>query len=121
VRPSNERPLAHRTRTLSIALVAGLGFVATACGPILSTQALQDAENAIVAAEAAEAERLAIYEFVSAVEYFGKAREEWGYSDFRAARDYARRAADFARQARDRAVDSPERGMLPFDEVLDVP
>ena len=121
MRPSNERPLAHTIRTARIALVAMLGIGASACGPILSTQAIQDAENAILAAEAAEAERLAIYEYVSAVEYFGKAREEWGYSDFRAARDYARRAADFAREARERAVDSPQRGVLPLDEVLDVP
>jgi hypothetical protein len=117
--PSSARQKTLRIPLFALALTAVL--LPVGCGPILSTTTLQDAERALQDARAAEAEDLAVYEFVSAEAYFDKAREEWGYSDFRAAREYAARAVEFARLARERAVASPRRGMLPALEVPDVP
>lgn len=92
-------------------LVSSLLF--TACGPISTTLALRDAESAIVTARAADAQRYALYELTSADEYFRKAREEEGHSDFQAAIDLAQRALVFADQARERALKNPARGSGP--------
>ncbi len=110
-----------RSSASAAALFAACALLVSGCGPILSTQALSDAERALADAEAADAEALAVYEFTSATEYVDKAREEWGYSDFRAALTYARRARDFARDAQARALANPMRGAPRFDEVIDVP
>ena len=87
-----------------------LSLLSTACGPISTTLALHDAESAIAVARAADAQRYALYELTSAEEYFRKAREEEGYSDFQAALDLAQSARVFADKARDRALKNPARG-----------
>jgi hypothetical protein len=80
-----------------------------ACGPVSTTLALHDAESAIEAARAADARRYAVYELTSAEEYFRKAREEEGYSDFQAALNLAETARGFADRARARALGNPAR------------
>lgn len=88
-------------------------LLTSACGPISTTLALRDAEAAIATARAADAQRYALYELTSADEYFRKAREEEGYSDFQAAIDLAQRALVFADKARERALKNPARGSGP--------
>jgi hypothetical protein len=78
-----------------------------ACGPIISTSSLHDASEAVERARDLNADELAIYEFTSAEAYLEKAREEWGYSDFQHAIDYARLALEFADRARYRASQGP--------------
>ncbi|MHC4838024.1 MAG: DUF4398 domain-containing protein [Planctomycetota bacterium] len=80
------------------------------CGPGTSTTRISEATVAIEAARVVDADRFAVYEFVRAVEYLKKAREEEGYSDFQAAINLALDAREFAEKARARALASPERG-----------
>ena len=89
-------PRLHLIRVPLLALVAAL---IGGCGAIISTSELTDATRAVEHADELGAERLAVYEFVSAEEYLDKAREEWGRSDYQMAIDYARRARDFAEAA----------------------
>ncbi len=89
-----------------------------ACGPILSSSEITSASDALERAASVDAVDYATYEFVSAEAYLGKAREEWGYSDFQVAVDYARRARDFAIQAYERAVRDPARGAPVLHDVL---
>lgn len=80
-------------------VLMALVIIATGCGPIQSTQRISEAEVAFERARVAEAQIRAPYEFWSASHYLYKAKEEWGYSDFEAAYDYAtqaRRAAEAA-------------------------
>lgn len=91
-------------------VVAGwIALGAAGCGPITTTNNVAKARVAIAAAEAASAEKYAVYEYVSAVEYLRKAREEEGFSDFQAAIDYAAMAQDFAEKAKNRAEADPNR------------
>ena len=66
------------------------------------------ADIELSAAEGAGATQYAIYEHTAAEEYLHKAREEHGYSDFSAAREYADRALDYASKARKRAEQSSQ-------------
>lgn len=80
-----------------------------ACGPITSTSSISSARYALELADNVQAETLATYEYVSAVEYLDKAREEWSSSDYQSAEEYAERARQFAVVAYERAVGDPER------------
>jgi hypothetical protein len=80
-----------------------LSFGLAGCGPITTTTTLGDATIAIEAARGAQADRFAVYEFVSAESYFRKAREEQGLSDFQAAINFANKAEAFAIRAKARA------------------
>lgn len=85
-------------------LFACLAFLPLiACGPILSTSALVDAEVEVEAARAAGAERSATYEFTAAEAYLHEAREVAGYAAYAEATDFANRARDLARAARAKA------------------
>jgi len=88
------------------------------CGPIMSTQTITDARDALERAAEVDAERYATYEYVSAFEYLEKAREEWGYSDYQKALEYARRAVTFAEQAYERAHRNPMRNAPVIDDVI---
>lgn len=101
------------TGRLRVLLGSGLLLGLFGCGPITATTAIADATVAVEAAGSAEAEKYALYEYTSAVEYLRKAREEEGYSDFQAAIDLAHRARTFGEKARERAMRSPERGLPP--------
>ena len=85
--------------TLVVALASG----GVACGPIVSGVQVINANIELSAAETAGAPSHAIYEYNAAVEYLQKAREEAGYSDFSASREFADKARDFAKKARKKA------------------
>ncbi|MCB9508103.1 MAG: DUF4398 domain-containing protein [Myxococcales bacterium] len=93
--------------------VAALAVVMSAtgagCGPLLSTTEISDAALAVREASDVDADRFAIFEYVSAVEYLAKAREEWARSDFQHAISYAKTAREFADAAYERALHSPVR------------
>lgn len=86
------------------AVVASVG-----CGPVQSTSFLIDAETMLDAAQTAQAEKLAPYEWTAASLYLHKSKEEVGYSDFEQAVDYAKKAVDFATKARDGATKAAKR------------
>lgn len=90
-------------------LAAALSVIAVGCGPVTTTQRVADATVAVEAARGVEAEQHATFEYVSAVEYLRKAREEEGYSDYQNAIDLAVRAREFAEQAKARALGNRER------------
>lgn len=84
-------------------LLAGVWGSILGCGPIVSGVQSITAGVEISAAETAGAREHALYELTAAQEYLHKSREEAGYSDFAAARNYADKARDFAERARKRA------------------
>ncbi|MCB9528772.1 MAG: DUF4398 domain-containing protein [bacterium] len=88
---------------------AALSVIAVGCGPVTTTQRVADATVAVEAAQGVDAEQQATFEYVSAVEYLRKAREEEGYSDYQNAIDLAVRAREFAEQAKARALGNRER------------
>ena len=100
------------------ALAACFVWIATACGPLVSTAELTAATDAFELAEGVEAERYATYEFISAREYLEKAREEWSYSDYQKAHEYAELALDFAERAYERAMNDPHRGAPEIEDIF---
>ncbi|MSP73757.1 MAG: hypothetical protein EXR76_16620 [Myxococcales bacterium] len=102
------------SRLALVAPIVGMAVGLAACGPISSTLVLNDTATAIEGAGAVGAEKWARFEYVSAVEYYRKAREEEAYSDFQAALDMAREAQKFAELSRLRALSNPKRGALPI-------
>ena len=87
-----------------------------------TTGAVADATVAVEAAAGVEAERYATFEYVSAVEYLRKAREEEGYSDFQQAINLAQQARTFAEEAKTRALANPDRpGAKPAAPVTPAP
>lgn len=83
------------------ALLEALAVAAfSACGPIQSGSLIVDAQAELAAAQTAQAERQAPYEYVAAEEYLHKAREKQSYSDFEVSVVYAKKARDCARAAR---------------------
>lgn len=98
---------------LRSALFGFCALGAVGCGPVTTTQRVADATVAVEAARGIDAERYATFEYVSAVEYLRKAREEEGYSDYQEAIDLAVKARDFAdkakvrtREARSKSADA---------------
>jgi hypothetical protein len=95
---------------------------ATACGPVQSTSYLIDTETMLEAARTAQADKLAPYEWTAAQLYFGKSKEEVGYSDYEQAVDYGKKAVDFATRARNTALKVGRRNEpSPSDPPLQVP
>lgn len=92
-------------------------LVATGCGPVQSTQRISEAAVALERARVAEADQKAPYEYYNAKFYIHKAREEWGYSDFEAAFDYATEAKRAAEAALSKAKEDPWKGS-PADRTL---
>ncbi|QDG51748.1 DUF4398 domain-containing protein [Persicimonas caeni] len=86
------------------------------CGPVQSTQRISEAEVDFERARVVEAHEKAPYEYFSAKYYLHKAKEEWGYSDFEAAYDYARKAKQAARAAILKAKEDPWTGS-PVDKA----
>lgn len=72
-----------------------------------STVKISDAEEAVAAAKAANAEQLAPYEYYSAVEYLKKADEIWGHSKHGTSYSYAKKAIEFANAAIEKAQNDP--------------
>ncbi len=70
-------------------------------------------------ARVAEAHLSAPYEYYGAKLYLHKAKEEWGYSDFEASRQYAVEAQRQADAALRKAKEDPWEGSPVPDEALD--
>ena len=75
-------------RRTAVLLAVALG--ASACGPISAFSNVRDADIEIEKAKAVGADKVAVYEFVSAQQYLAKAREEQGYADYQVAVDLAK-------------------------------
>jgi Domain of unknown function (DUF4398) len=84
-----------------------LVVLAAGCGPIRATSVIGDAEAAVARARAADGERVAPYETISAELYLEKAREQQGRAQYGAAEELARQSLRFARDAADRAGRGP--------------
>lgn len=111
---SNASPLQRRLIGAGAFALLLLGLVG--CGPVQSTSRISDAKVAFARARVAEAHKKAPFEYYSAQYYLHKANEEWGYSDFEAAYDYATRAEEDAREATIKAKEDPWPGS-PVDEA----
>jgi hypothetical protein len=100
--------------------VLGVGAATSGCGPVQSTQRISQAEVAFERARVVEAHEKAPYEYKSAQYYLHKAKEEWGYSDFEAAYDYATEAKSAAEAARLKAKEDPWPGhpVLDREDVM---
>lgn len=104
----------HRVRLIKRVVAAAIFLGAAAffsgCGPVQSTQRISQAEVAFERARVVEAHEKAPYEYKSAQYYLHKAKEEWGYSDFEAAYDFATEARSAAEAARLKAKEDPWPG-----------
>jgi hypothetical protein len=80
------------------------------CAPVVSGVQVVQAKIELESAETAGARTLAPYEYTAAAEYLHKAREEAGYSDFLAARNFALKAEKLAKEAREKALAAPAPG-----------
>ena len=88
-------------RVLAVVLTGAL----SACGPITYfSQVSRTAAAEVSAARVAGAEKLAPFEYTSAVLYLAKAHEEAGHSDWQAAIKLGRVAAEQATRARKLAL-----------------
>ncbi|HKA87317.1 MAG TPA: DUF4398 domain-containing protein [Haliangiales bacterium] len=88
----------------AFALAVGLAW---GCGPVnyISEVSLK-ASSAVEAARGAGADKLAPYEYTSAVEYLHKAKEEAGFADFQASVRFGQKAIEMAEKAKKIALDS---------------
>jgi len=109
-------------RTPCLALLGSV--LLAACGPVdyLSTVTLK-ATRAVAEARTANAERLAPYEYWSAVEYLRMAKEMAAYADYLVANRYGEAAAKMATEARrlaaEKAQAGPTAGATGADETTD--
>lgn len=94
-----------RVRT-AISALCLLGTL-VACGPTKSTTAILQARTAIKRARLAEAEKKHPYELAMAREYYVKAKEEAGYSQFELAERLAKQSITFAKIAAGEAAPTP--------------
>ncbi len=101
---------------LAVAMVVLISVLSTGCGPVQSTQRISEAEVDFERARVVEAHIKAPYEYYSAKYYLHKAKEEWGYSDFEAAYDYAHKAQEAAKAAILKAKEDPWAGS-PVDKA----
>ncbi|MCB9744626.1 MAG: hypothetical protein H6741_01080 [Alphaproteobacteria bacterium] len=88
----------------SAALYLLLLPLASGCIAIKSTAHLAQIEEPWHDATEAKAENLATYEYVLAEQYRLKAREEWGYSDYGASEELAKKARIYSQQALELAL-----------------
>lgn len=94
---------------VALASVVSLVLVGSGCGPLISTYLIIGAQADLEGAQAAEAERYAVYEYTAAQEYLHKAREEQGFADFGPSIDFAYKAQDLAQKATARAFDEKKK------------
>lgn len=115
-------PPSKWTRPLVLlVLAAGAAVVLSGCGPVESTVGISDAEAELQRAETHDADVYSPYEYYRAEHFLYKAKEEWGYSNFEAARDYATVAQRAARAAYNNAREVPWEGhpVYGFDDFPD--
>ena len=87
--------------------ISGLVAATLSCGPTKSTTALVQARSAIRHAEDADAAKKHPYELTLAHEYYVKAKEEAGYSQFEIAEKLAKQASEYAHVASGEATATP--------------
>ncbi|RAL22127.1 hypothetical protein DL240_09740 [Lujinxingia litoralis] len=97
-------------RARPLVLMAGAAALLVGCGPVQATSRISQAEVALERARVADANIHAPYEYTSASHYLYKAKEEWGYSQFEAAYDYATQARRAAETALINAREAPWPG-----------
>ena len=107
------RPSRMFSRRALCAALMGIAGQLVGCGPISTIHYIQQTKAELEAAETADAEHLAPYEYTAAVTYLDKTREEHGYADFSVARDFGEKALKFARSARVKAMEAKADGALP--------
>ncbi len=98
-----------------LVLVAGNGLIG--CGPIKTTLLFQDVTKELKAAERNEADQkiASVYYYWAAREYFTKAKQEHGYSDFDESEILAKKALELARTATAKAETGKKRVVEPED------
>ena len=98
-------------RTLLFAGLLLAAWAVQACGPIeyLNTVTF-NASQAVAEAKAANAEKLAPYEYWSALVYLRMAQEKASYADFQLSIKYGERAIKMGKKARKIAVEKGEEG-----------
>ena len=86
-------------------------LVLAACGPVdyLNTVTLK-ATRAVADAKAANAEKLAPYEYWSALTYLQMAREKVGYADYEDAVSYGEKSEEMAIKAKKLAAEKGQEG-----------
>ena len=103
-------------RWVIVACIAAL----CGCGPVAYvSQVTFDADSAVAAARAAQAEKYSPYWWTRATQYLHMAREVAGHADFQGATRFGRLATEAAIQAKAEAEVAATRGMAPAkpDEV----
>lgn len=94
-----------------VAIIATVMAVAAiGCGPVQSTSGISQAEAAVERARVHDADEYSPYEYRRAELYLYKAKHQWGYSNFEAARDYSRQARRAASAAIDNTHEAPWQG-----------
>jgi len=102
-----------------LAVCAG-AVLAAACGPVQSMTVIWEASAQIEGARAAEAQKYAPYEFVTAEAFLDKALEEQSYADFEPAIDFGTKAREMAKKARDMSERATTRApMIPASPSSD--
>jgi len=99
---------------LRLSLLVAAAALAAACGPVQSVTVIWEASSAIEGARAAEAQKLAPYEYTSAELYLDKALEEQSYADFEPAIVYGTQAVQMARKAKELAQQSGKTPTAPL-------
>lgn len=93
------------------------------CTAVKSAIHLTEAESSLRRAEEFEAQELARYEYVMALRYLEKAREESGHTDYRMSEKLARKSEEWSDKAiifierGGRAIDPGELGAMPETAV----
>ena len=103
---------ARRKAPLFGAIVLAFSFMVSACGPIQVASAVGDAEDAIEAALAAEAQINARYEYWMSVLYLEKAKRVDGRAEYEAASEFATASLNFAKAAVEEAAKEKKRQQL---------
>ncbi len=85
-------------RCLTMVIIVG-ALAWTGCGPIQAMSAVGDAEEAIEAAQVAEAHQYARYEYWMAILYLDKAKRVDGRAEYAAAESFAEESAKYAAEA----------------------
>ena len=88
--------------------------LAAGCGPVAYvSQVTFDADSAVTAARAAQAEKYSPYWWTRATQYLHMAREVAGHADFQGANRFGRLASEAAKQAKAEAEVAAARGPVP--------
>jgi hypothetical protein len=99
---------------LRLSLLIAAGLLAAGCGPVQSVTVIWEASSAIEGARAADAQKLAPYEYTSAELFLDKALEEQSYADFEPAIVFGAKATTFAKKAKELAQQAGKTPSAPL-------